>query len=499
MNRPAASNSGTRRRLRHPTGKLQPPPPVTGHAILRDAVGRLPRVRTDLPPSRRFLSIAFAAFASLPFCIPEARVHAAQIVANPDTYRALVPSLRPGDELLLEPGIYRHGLTLHGLHGTADRPIRIRGPVKGAAAVLLARRGSNTISLINTAHVQIAGLVLDGLDLEVDAVKAEGSKQCSHVHHITLEDLFIVRHGADQQIVAISSMCPAWAWVIRRNIIVGAGTGLYLGRPDGTAPFVGGLIEQNVVIDTRGYNLQIKHQLQRPTDGMPVEKRLTVIRHNVFAKAYNASAGPDARPNLLLGHFPLQGPGSEDSYEVADNVFLCSPSESLIQAEGNVKIAGNLLVNSAGHGIVFQPHRDVPRRVTIERNFVAASGRGIAIVKASALHEQTVTQNRVFSPTALEGGTQKSNQTAPFPPSRQALIQWLNDRRRTGRNTFAPLIAAAGRLCSGEAEDRLHAATPASTPLADHPICSVVKLLASSPVTAPESAASIGLDVCIPR
>lgn len=65
--------------------------------------------------------------------------------------------------------------------------------------------------------------MLDGRDLPVDAVKAEG--HADWAHHITLENLLIrVRgHGNNQQTVGISTKCPAWGWVIRDNEIIGAG------------------------------------------------------------------------------------------------------------------------------------------------------------------------------------------------------------------------------------------------------------------------------------
>ena len=69
---------------------------------------------------------------------------------------------------------------------------------------------------------------VDGLGLLGDGVKAEGN--ASWAHHITIEGLHIVNHGNNQQIVGISTKCPSWNWVIRHNIIEGAGTGMYLGN-----------------------------------------------------------------------------------------------------------------------------------------------------------------------------------------------------------------------------------------------------------------------------
>src|SRR5262249_36081648 len=158
-------------------------------------------------------------------------------------------------------------------------PIVIEGETSGLGTVFRGRPGANTVSIKNAAYLVVRSLLLDGDGLGVDAVKAEGTSQFAH--HITLERLTIVNHGADQQVVGISTKCPAWSWVIRGNIIRGAGTGMYLGNSDGNQPFIGGLIEDNLIVDTIGYNLQIKHQRERPKiAGMPQENSATIIRHN---------------------------------------------------------------------------------------------------------------------------------------------------------------------------------------------------------------------------
>lgn len=410
-----------------------------------------------------------------------AQAHAAQLRGNPQNYQSVLQQLQPGDDLLLASGVYRLGIQLHGLHGTPARPITIRGPAVGPPAIFVGRNGHNTISLSNTAHVHIGNLVLDGSNLEVDAVKAEGRNDCVHVHHIVLQDLLIVGHGADQQVVGISSMCPAWNWIIRRNVIVGAGTGFYLGRSDGSAPFIGGLIEQNVVIDTLGYNLQIKHQNERPEKiGMPMEQTRTIIRHNLFTKARKAATGVHARPNVLLGHFPRQGPGSEDVHELTNNVFFCNPVESLVQAEGNLTITGNIMVNPAGDAVSIQPHHDIPKHVRLERNFIVASGRGVSIANASSSHRQAIADNWVFSPIPLNGGKQHGNRIGPFPASRAALMQWLATEIDSAPNSkrFAPLLASVSRACSRLANGHLSELPAMQNDLGSHPACKFVDLLA---------------------
>lgn len=298
-------------------------------------------------------------------------LHAAELQAGPEDYVHQLRALKPGDTLLLAPGEYRGGLPLHGLHGTAKAPITIASADPAKPAVLVGREGRNTVSLRDASHLVVRDLELDGRNLPVDAVKAEHGRAV--VHHITLQGLTIVGHGESQGIVGISTKAPAAFWTIRDNVIIGAGTGMYLGDSDGTAPFVAGIIEGNVVLDTLGYNLQIKQQKKRPdVPGLPTDQQVTVIRNNVFSKANAAADGRWARPNLLLGHLPPVGPGSEDRYLIESNVFYANPHEPLFHAEGNVAFVGNLLINPLGSAVAIQRYRGAPRRIQVTGNFIAA-------------------------------------------------------------------------------------------------------------------------------
>jgi hypothetical protein len=425
----------------------------------------------------------WCAIAGLFFAAHSQPAPAADLHGNPSNYRAMLGALKPGDTLILAPGVYRDGLPLHNLKGTPDHPIRIAGPAEEPPAEFLGREGHNTVSLSNTAHVHIGRLVLNGANLAVGAVKAEGHKSCVSVHHIVLEDLLIIGHGADQQIVGISSFCPAWNWIIRRNMIIGAGTGLYLGNSDGSAPFVGGLIEQNLVVDTLGYNLQIKHQTGRPAvAGMPMQPMRTVIRHNVLSKAHGASTGASARPNLLLGHFPRQGAGSNDVYAITNNLFFCNPSESLLQAEGNLSIVRNIFVNAEGDAIVIRPHNDMPRHVEVLRNFVAASGKSIALSDAPPGYTQLITGNAIYSPAAATGGKQSDNRVSPFNLAESSLPRWLGAEQEaaSGNNEFAPLFDVALRVCATRKDENHEQSSRPRDVLRNHPVCHFVTRLSAA-------------------
>jgi hypothetical protein len=290
---------------------------------------------------------------------------------------------------------------------------------------LLGRASHNTIRLSNASHVVVRRLEVDGRNGGGFGVGTHGP-----ANHITIEDNEFRGIGPDQQIVAISTTGrPTWGWVIRRNLIVGAGTGIYAGNSDGTNPFVAGLIEHNVIRDTLGYCMQVKHQVAWADvpPGMPTDRRTTVIRHNVFAKSAHSAGGEYARPNLLLGDQPPSGHGAANGFAVYGNFFHENPGESLFQAEGNVAFYDNLLVTS-GSAVRVQRHNGFVRDVRIFHNTVVAGAQGIALGGGAPGYSQRVMGNAVFAggaPLLLSGAEARAFDNVLEVRSRAA--DFLND------------------------------------------------------------------------
>jgi hypothetical protein len=298
--------------------------------------------------------------------------------ANPGSYREVLETLQPGDRLRLAPGIYRDGLPLRRIAGEPARPVVIEGPAEGSPAVLAGREGGIAVSLIDVAHLILRHLHLDGGGVSGHAIVAEGRGRFAH--DVTLEDLTITGFDAAQGFNGIATRVPAWNWVIRNNRIKNVGTGMYLGNPDGSAPFVNGVIEGNRIEETLGYNLQIKHQAPRPVlEGMPQGPSVTLILDNVFSKLTGGGEGERARPNVLVGHFPLQGPGAEDYYLIEHNLFFQNPTERLFQGEGRVALYDNRFVNWLGDGVIFMAHNAVPRAVDVIHNTILARGTALTV------------------------------------------------------------------------------------------------------------------------
>jgi cysteine-rich repeat protein len=333
-----------------------------------------------------------------------ASANAEEFTAGPADYKGIVSILQPGDILHLEAGTYPDLLNVTNLNGTPTQWITITGPQTGDPAIFIADPGPccNTVEIRNSSYVAIKNITVDGNGVGGAFGISAKDGTSNLVHHILIEGCILINHDNGQQTVAISTKTPTWGWIIRNNQIIGAGTGLYLGNSDGTSPFIGGIIENNLVVDPLGYCMEIKWQQPRPTvDGMPQTPSSTIIRHNVFIKSDRVSPSGD-RPNLLVGGFPESGAGSEDLYEIYGNFFFHNPRESHLQASGRVSIHDNIFVDVTGSAIRLQNH-DLPLRMAnVYNNTIYSAGTGIS-VGGTMDQGVSVVGNLLFANTGLSG------------------------------------------------------------------------------------------------
>lgn len=319
-------------------------------------------------------------------------LHAGELKrATPADYRQILPTLRAGDTLRLAAGVYERGLPLTDLVGTPDDWITIEGPEQGIAEIRQTQV-ANAVELRHCAYLALKRLSILGGGPEgipgLFGISAKGGEK-NLVHHILIEDCIISDWNTSQQAVGISTKTPTWGWTIRRNVIRNCGTGLYLGNSNGADPFIGGIIEHNLVETPIGYCMEIKFQKPRPElEGMPNAPARTVIRHNVFFK--DATPSPDGdRPNVLVGGFPESGPGSEDRYEIHGNVFWNNPREALLQASGRVSIHDNVFIgqDQTGHAAIALRDHDLPlRSAHVYHNTIVTTGEGIRVAAKDVEH-----------------------------------------------------------------------------------------------------------------
>jgi hypothetical protein len=251
----------------------------------------------------------------------------------------------------------------------------------------------------------------------------------------------------DQATVGVATRSTAWDWTLRGNTIIEAGTGMYLGNSDGSAPFVEGVIEGNLFVDTIGYNIEIKYQNPyTPPAGMPAGTHRTIIRDNVFLKRRAQSSWPSnkltgARPNLLVGGFPDSGPGADDLYEIYGNFFYQNPDESLLQASGRVAIHDNIFVGATSTSLRLVDH-DLPLRYAdVYNNTIFGGPSGIAF-GSSARQSSRVVGNLVFAATPIAGpiALQSQNQTGTVASANQVVTM---PSTQLGAMDFYPLAGQA--------------------------------------------------------
>jgi len=347
-----------------------------------------------------------------------AAVHASMFTANPNAasgqpgyYQTLADVLSPGDTLMLPAGTYPDRLNLSGMQGTSSAWIVITGPSSGPPArITTSSSCCNTVQLDGTAYLALVNLTVDSANLDaIDGINAKGNP----THDILIEHCTLIGQGNNQGTVAINTKSAAWRWTIRGNRIIQAGTGLYLGYPDGTNPFIAGVIEGNLVQNTIGYNMEIKYQVpygsQPWVSQVPSGAHRTIIRNNVFMKEKNdwdPSQLAGDRPNVLVDPFPDSGPGSTDLYEIYGNFFYKNPNEALFQGTGRMTLHDNVFVG-AGSGQVstyFTDHNGTLKLAHVYNNtFYSIAGGGIVFGTPAREADAVVGNLIVVGATSLAG------------------------------------------------------------------------------------------------
>ena len=343
--------------------------------------------------------------------------------ADPSNYRVQLRSLKPGDTLNLQPGKYMR-LYLEGIHGAPDAWITITGPASNPPAVIEATPGFNAVEILNCSYISIENFRIDSRGFPGSfGLSAKGRSE-NLTHHVRVEgNTFVGQHGS-QQTDGISTKTPTWGWQIRYNKILGAGTGIYLGDSNGSQPFVAGVIENNLISNTIGYNMEIKHQNAIPAvPGMPLEPTSTIIRNNVLIKDDQGSPDGD-RPNLLVGAFPDTGAGALNQYEIYGNYFAHNHREALFQGSGRVSLHDNIFVDGpyTYPAVIITNQQFAVKVALVYNNTVYTSGPGIRL-RTPAVNGSAIIGNLIFASEPISGHfvVSADNLTAPFNSARAYL------------------------------------------------------------------------------
>lgn len=385
------------------------------------------------------------------------------LTANPNAvsgqanyYRTLVNTLAAGDTLVLPAGVYKENLNLSGRKGTASAWIVILGPASGSPATITTQSNCcNTVQLDGTEYLVLKNLTVDSAGLDaIDGINAKGNP----THDILIENCTLIGQNSSQGTIGISTKSPAWRWTIRGNKIIEAGTGLYLGNSDGTQPFIAGVIEGNLVLNSIGYNMEIKQQVpygsQSWVSQVPAGPHRTLIRNNVFIKekddwAVNQVEG--ARPNLLVDPFPDSGPGTTDLYEIYGNFFYRNPNESLFQGTGRIALHDNVFVGSAPGQVAayFTTHNGPLKLAHVYNNTVySASGGGI-VFSTAAQEGSAAVGNLIVTDESTLSGPISSSSGNLIGRASDAALYFTRPSETLGQMDFYPLPGCVG--CNGTA------------------------------------------------
>ncbi len=359
----------------------------------------------------------------------ETPAHAADVNADPSNYVQMLATLKPGDTLHLAAGMYAPTgstpLPIANLNGTASQWITVTGPAADPpTAVFRASPDGccNIVDITSSSYLAIENLDVDGNHVNGAFGISAGGGTSNLVHDIRVEGCTLVNIDNDgdpadlgQQDDGISTKTPTWGWIIRKNKIIGAGTGMYLGNSDGSDPFIAGVIDDNLIDKPTGYCIEIKQQNPWPSVmGIPAQPTTTIISNNVFIKVDHAATTSGPRPQLLVDGFPTSGPGAQNHYEIYGNLFFHDSDDYLLQATGRVHVHDNVFVDDATYGGVNFTNHDSSTVIDAiaYNNTIYGVGTGIAFSNAASGTSFAV-GNAIFAQTAFSGmaATQQDNVT----------------------------------------------------------------------------------------
>ena len=182
----------------------------------------------------------------------------ADVDADPTNYRTMFDTVGPGDTLRLAPGEYRDCLTIRGKHGTDAQRIVIEGAdVFGGGVVFY---GANCTGIRNaTIFIEDSSyLTIRNIEISLEQNLANGIRAGygdTPVHHVTVTGMYIHDNDANNQHSAVGVFATSWDWHIHGNRFERNGLGMYLGDSDGSAPFIRGTIERNLILEPTGQRL----------------------------------------------------------------------------------------------------------------------------------------------------------------------------------------------------------------------------------------------------
>lgn len=331
------------------------------------------------PPAQTMKTLLFLAFIILPVA-----AKTVTLTSNDKEWFTTLsgPSLAPGDEIVLEAGIYSDSRRLEiSQRGTKEKPITIRAAA--GAKVILQRPDSkqNSVNLAGCQHLIIRDLEITGGSAAVRI----GKKGAHLAKFITLENLHIHHIGG----VAVTANYPGEIYeslTFRRNHIHhtgGHGEAFYLGsnsKPDGSTNgcIFNSIIENNYIHDLKGGTVS-------QGDGIELKDGSygNIVRDNVIHDTNY--------PGIIVYDTDGKAPN------IIERNVIWNTGDHGIQAAADAIIRNNIIFDTKGEGIYCRNHQSaVVGSLTIVHNTILSSS-SIRIIAPERFSGKVIIANNALS------------------------------------------------------------------------------------------------------
>jgi hypothetical protein len=352
-------------------------------------------------------------------------------VQDDEEFERIANSLKPGDELVLQGGVYyQTGRRAVTAQGTADKPVTIRaadGPEPVLTRPAADSERYNNIEFVDCSYLVVRGLRFQGGNSGVRFIRG---------HHVTFEHCEICR-TSNNALTMNSGNCDAF--VIRNNHIHHTGLredgptegeGMYIGCHDGSCITTNSLIEGNHVHHLRGTSIG-------GSDGIEIKygSHSNTIRNNVIHDTNLARPYP--------GIFVY---GGGPAVNLVEGNRIWNAGEG-IQVVSDAIVRNNVIFDCTIAGITAAPHAAVPhmRNVRVVNNTIVNHPVGVQIRWAQAA-DMVFANNAVYCPgsTALDAsGVETHRLSANFLSGRLAGVRLDGSRFVEGGDIEEAFVAPA--------------------------------------------------------
>jgi Right handed beta helix region len=363
--------------------------------------------------------------ASTFFALPRL-AHAASVeVGTAAEVEAKLPTLKPGDELVLRGGTYSFATkSTVSVKGTKAAPIVIRGKAGERAIWTRADDAQNTLNVEGAEYLTFRGFEVKG----GSACMAIGNSQ-----GITIEEMEIDACG--DVAIAANRGGKQKGFTVRKNHIHdtnGTGEGMYFGCNDGSCTVEDSLIELNYV-----------HNLLNVEQGDGIELKPgsanNIVRDNVVHDTkypcFTSYAHPGKMPNIIERNlfFACGDHGIQLTADavVKNNIVLSAAADGIRAKShpsggiGNLTIVHNTVIKAADTAIRI----DAPTGPVVLANNAIYALAGIAIRLGGATGVTVLGNAGIGTSEGIGGGYDKGG-------SRQRW--WFGAQRRLPQSRELP-------------------------------------------------------------